>query len=448
MTISHVELSRTRSERGTVLIQVAVALLSLLALSSFVFDYGVMWVSRGQAQNAADAGALSGAISLAFDSATDRDAARAKAIAVARQNRVWTGVPDITDADVTFPPCPPGAPGVPDTCVKVDTFRNRRQNGSPLPVFFSRLVGITDQGVRATATAQIVTGDTTDCLKPWAVIDRWDEYDTATNGAEAEYPAPDPDFLPTSTFDRYSTGQGNSPPQENDLYVRPVPGNPGSPGTGFRLPDDEGRRFAIKMDSNTNSTVSAGWFRAIRLPRLDGQNGGNVYRDNITSCGGLPSSYASPETVCPTNIGNDDMAYWAERGCYATEPGNMVGPSRQGIEALVARDPGASWAGTEIVGSAFSPATSSPRVVPIGVIDIDDFLSQDPSGANGVLRMVNIYGFFIEGMGDVDQNTGAMTLRANGQAVIGRIMTIPSMARGTSALPNSASFLRSIILVR
>ena len=40
-----------KNERGAILIQVAVALLALLALSSFVFDYGVMWVSKGQAQN-------------------------------------------------------------------------------------------------------------------------------------------------------------------------------------------------------------------------------------------------------------------------------------------------------------------------------------------------------------------------------------------------------------
>ena len=44
MTRSHVDPSWTRNERGAVLIQVAVALLALLALSSFVFDYGVMWV--------------------------------------------------------------------------------------------------------------------------------------------------------------------------------------------------------------------------------------------------------------------------------------------------------------------------------------------------------------------------------------------------------------------
>ena len=48
--------------------------------------------------------------------------------------------------------------------------------------------------------------------------------------------------------------------------------------------------------------------------------------------------------------------------------------------------------------------------------------------------MVNIFGFFIEGMGDVDRNTGAITLKANGQSVIGRIMTIPAEATGASTL--------------
>ena len=434
--------ARLGNERGAVLIQVAVAMLALLAFSSFVFDYGVMWVSRGQAQNAADAGAHAGAVSLAFDSGTDFDGARARAIAVAQSNLVWGQAPDVTNADVTFPTCPPSTPGVPDTCVKVDVFRNQTRNNA-VPTFFARLAGVTVQGVRATATAQIVTGDTTECLKPWAIIDRWDEYNPA--GAEPNFPNPDPDFLPNSTFDRYSTGQGNAPPQEPDLYVPPTADGP---GTGFRIPYDEGRQFAIKVDTNTNATVSSGWFRAIRLPRLDGQTGGNVYRSNITTCGGLPASFASPDTVCPATIGNDDAAYWAARGCFATEPGNMVGPTRQGIEDLVARDPGAYWGAGGVAGSTFDPATSSPRVVPIGLLDIDYFLSQDPSGANGVVRLVNIYGFFIEGMGNVDVNTGAMSLGGNGTSVIGRLMTIPSTASGQSSLPQSASFLRTIILVR
>jgi Putative Flp pilus-assembly TadE/G-like len=435
MTISSRRPTLRHSDRGAVIIQVAVALLALLAMSAFVLDYGVMWVSRGQAQNAADAGALSGAISLAFDNATDQAGARAKAIAVAQRNWVFGQQPDVTNADVTFPPCPPGAPGVPDTCVKVDVFRNQRPLGSPLPVFFARLVDVPDQGVRATATAQIVTGNSTDCLRPWAVIDRWLEF-----GPEG------PGLLPSSTYDYYSTGQGNDPPQENDIYTPPTAT---SPGTGYRLPEDEGRRFAIKTSSGQN-VVSSGWFMEIRLPRLDGYNGGQVYERNITSCGGLPSALAEPGTVCPADIvGETEAAYWAARGCYRVLTGNRVGPTEHGVDELIDQDLGASWVdGTGIVGSTFSPPTRSPRVVPIGVIDIADYLSRYPNGSQGIARMANIYGFFIEGMGDVRPDGTIDFPRPNGRDVIGRIMTIPSMARGTSTLPNSASFLRSIILVR
>ena len=415
-------------------------MLAVLALSAFVFDYGLMWVGRAQVQTAADAGALAGAISLAYDSATDFASARERAIAAATANRVWGTPPNVTDGDVTFPACPPGAPGVPDTCVRVRAYRNQ-ERGNALDTWLAGLAGVPNQGVKAMATAQILTGSQTECLKPWAVIDRWDEFNAA--GGEPDYPNPDPDFQPDSTFDRYSTGQGQSPPQENVLYVPP---SASSPGTGFRLPQDYGRQFAIKLDTNTNATVSSGWFRAIRLPRLDGQTGGNVYRNNITSCGGLPSGFATPTTVpCPTNIGNDNAAYWATQGCFATEPGNMIGPTRQGVDDLIARDPGASWGANGIVGSAFSPPTASPRVVPVGLLDINDFLSQDPNGANGVLRMVNIFGFFIEGMGNVAPD-GTITL-GNGQAVIGRIMTVPATSGG-STLTSSASFLRTIILVR
>ena len=81
--------SNTSSQRGAVLIHVAIALLGLLAFTAFVVDYGVMWVGRGQAQTAADAGALSGAIALAFESRTDFAAAKEKARAIASANRSW-----------------------------------------------------------------------------------------------------------------------------------------------------------------------------------------------------------------------------------------------------------------------------------------------------------------------------------------------------------------------
>ena len=68
---AHHELSpETEAERGAITIHVAIALMALLVFSSFVIDYGFMWVSRRQAQNAADAGALAGAISLMQDGGT------------------------------------------------------------------------------------------------------------------------------------------------------------------------------------------------------------------------------------------------------------------------------------------------------------------------------------------------------------------------------------------
>jgi Flp pilus assembly protein TadG len=440
--------TRLSSQRGAVLIQVSIALLGLLAFTTWVVDYGVMWTSRGQAQTSADAGALSGAISLAFDSETDFAAAKTKAQAVARANMVFGQPPDVQlgNADITFPPCPPGAPGLPDTCVKVDVYRNAAR-GNALPVFFGSLVGVANHGVRATATAQIVTGNTTDCLKPWAIVDRWDEYNLA--GGEPDYPNPDPDFnpagAPPSTYDKYSDGKGQNPAPEPDLYVAPTAT---SPGTGFRLPADEGRRFAVKADGA--NTVSSGWFMELKLPRADGDwNGGNTYNHNIETCGGLPYSIATPGTACPADISQGDAAYWATRGCFGVKTGGTVGPTRSGIETLIAKDPSASYVvGTGVVGSTFSPTTKSPRVVPIATLDIDDYLSRNPTGSTGTVRLANIYGYFIEGMGDVDKNTGVMTLNPAGKAVLGRIMTIPAMAIGTSPLPASASFLRTIILVR
>src|SRR5215212_3384720 len=76
---------------GAVLVHVAVAIIGLLAFCALVVDYGTMWVSRRQAQNAADAAALAGAVSLAFDSSTDYDRARLVAKKIGEANKVFGG---------------------------------------------------------------------------------------------------------------------------------------------------------------------------------------------------------------------------------------------------------------------------------------------------------------------------------------------------------------------
>src|SRR5580765_189608 len=81
------------SERGIALIMVAIQILVLTALSAFVLDYGMLWLGRRQAQNAADAGALSGALARGYDdfgsppSGTGLAAQSAEQVAMA--NLVW-----------------------------------------------------------------------------------------------------------------------------------------------------------------------------------------------------------------------------------------------------------------------------------------------------------------------------------------------------------------------
>ncbi|MGE3889211.1 MAG: pilus assembly protein TadG-related protein, partial [Vicinamibacterales bacterium] len=113
--------TRARSERGAVLVQVAIAMVGLVAFSAFVIDYGVMWVARRQAQNAADAAAMAGAVSLGFVNMEDQDLAREAALDAAAQNLVWGEPPNVAPEDVTFPVCPPGSPGAgTNACIRVD----------------------------------------------------------------------------------------------------------------------------------------------------------------------------------------------------------------------------------------------------------------------------------------------------------------------------------------
>ena len=405
-------------ERGEVLIQVSVALLALLALSAFVVDYGVMWSSRGQAQTSADAAALAGAVSLAFDSPTDLAGARARAIALTGRNRVWGQAPDVKDSDVTFPACPPGAPGLPDTCVKVDVFRNQAR-GNALPMFFGQLSGLTAQGVRATATAQITTGNATDCLKPWAVADKWEEH--WENGSPSTAP-----WSPDSTFDKYlSNGNLNTSITTPDVYRAPTATDPGTGFTPFDANGNPSAYYGLQLTLKIGSSkdkLSSGWFQALALPDASGNpsSGASAYRNNIANCNA--NVFAIGDTL-------------------RAEQGNMVGPTRMGVDALVARDPFARWdAATNAVKDSCAPGfctdgkyyDRSPRIVAVALFNLDTFIA---GGGTGAIPITNIMGFFLE------------PINENGD-VPGRLVAIPGLTKGTGAVDESAAFLRKVMLVR
>jgi len=413
-------MNRTRfsSERGAVLVQVAIMLLGLTAMSAFVVDYGVMWTSRRQAQNSADAAAMAGAISMGFVSMSNQALARQAAIDAANQNWVWGQAPSITPGDVTFPVCPPGSPGAgSNACIQVDLYRNQAR-GNPLPTFFGRVANVADQGVRATATAEVLFGDSTDCVKPFAIPDKW---------LERRNDVAPPGWSELDSYEHYAQNGNNrgQPLNPFDLYEPPNgPGNTtGVNGTGFTRTSvtlggsDYGRVITLKQ-GNPQDQVSPGWFQPVVI--VPGCVGGNCYRNAIATC---TSTVIGPGTV------------------LQVEPGNMVGPTRQGMADLIALDPTAIWNTSAngglggVTGGCMQAATCtmSPRIVAIPVYNPDTFNAGTPSGRIDI-TIVKVLGFFVE--------------RMQGNDVVGRLMAYPGTPRGGTSTTPETAFVISIALVR
>lgn len=388
------------SERGVVFVQVAITLLVLIGFCTFVLDYGVMWMARGQAQNAADAGALSGALARAFDDLADPPAgggiADLSARSAAEANEVWNVAPAV---EISWA-CPVGVAG---RCVRADVFRDTA-HGNPLPAVFGPVLGITDQSVRATATAVVAMGNTTDCMRPFAVADRW--------------------VHAAGDLDRYDhwEKQGNS-------AVELDPHDSYSP-TGFSVPADIGVQQILKGGNNPTSDtdpITEGWYLPLRLP--DGMggftSGADDFREAIAMCVGNP-----------VHIGD----------YLPLESGVMNGPTDQGVGDLIDLDENAEFNEvTKVVDDSCAPgcAPFSPRIVPITIFDIEDFQyrrthddwSVCPPGTPRCVKVVNILGFFVAGM--------------SGNDVIGYLMTLPGeFVTGWANVGESNSFLKKIQLVR
>lgn len=407
--------ARSRStERGAMLIFVAISIFMLTAFSAFVLDYGVLWLARRQAQNAADAGALAGAVSRAYDEFTDPPAAAGAAFqsatAAAQANKVFGEVPG---AVVTWE-CPPFVAG--GGCVRVDVYRDGTNGSTTLPAFFGQLLGVASQRISATATAQAGIANSSDCMKPMAVPDKWIEMN----------PAPGP-WDSMSVYTHYvMSGPDKGTSEANpDIYVAP---NATSTGTGFTIAADYGTRMVLHNENgNGNNAISPGWYQAVDLPRVGGGpvSGAQRYSDNISSCNGAP-------------VGVGDI--------LPTQGGAMVGPTKAGVDALIALDPGATWnAATKTVTGSCAPgcATISPRIVPLPVFDLDEYqysdaVNQWPQcvGGGQCVRVVNILGFFVASVG-------------GGGDVTGYLIRYPGVLKaGASAVNPAGGFAQVITLVR
>ena len=334
-----------RDERGMSFVYVGMGFMAFLSATTLAIDVGMFMAARTQAQNSADAGALSGAIALYFNDFNDRSStgpAVQSATNAALANKVISADVAVSFAagDITFPISPAGLANR----VKVDVHRTAA-TGNAIPTLIGSLFGVTQVDVNATATAEASPANAMKCVKPFTIPDRWREGGTGLLSQ------------PDDTFD---------PP--NDTYI-----GPGDKAnyTGYDAVRDKGMEITLKANNTTK--VTASFYNPWDLP---GSVGASDYRDNIGGC-------------------NPAMIHYTE---YPPENGNMVGPTKQGMDDLVQQDAGAQWdtSCNCITGSKFKNVMDSPRVIRIPVYNPIDFLDGPAHGKNIVLNFTNIIGFFIE----------------------------------------------------
>lgn len=398
------------SERGVILVFVALTLTVLMALAAFSVDYGVLWVARGQAQNAADAGALAGAIARAYDepgAPAVGGPTELAAMATAQANVVSGNAP-AHHVEPSYV-CPPGVAA--GRCVQVDVYKDGTGGSGTLPTYFGNVFGVSSQGVKATATAKVFNANAARCLKPWAMADRWADNRPVGGWTSGEGNPGEPGG-PASTFDKYIfTGNNFSTlPNPVDNYTAPTQN---SVGTGFTTAE-LGWKLALTVGmQNDRSTNAANDFVANWFMPLDFGNG--PYESFITGCN--PQTFGIGQTL---NIDN--------------QPGNRETGTRDGVNALVAQDPGAHWVnGQGVVGSAFG---LSPRIVPIPLVDIDSYIAGVPNGKT-TIDIANILAVFIDGWRTADKK------------VIVHIVPMPGqLIGGGGGVGGGSSFLFTINLVR
>ena len=477
--------SKLSSERGAILIQVALASIVLIAFSMFVVDYGIMWVSRGQAQNAADSGALAGAVALAFDDFDDRTAdgpAKQAAREFALLNKVFGEDPDVqADTDIIFYNDDPSKfpeSCSDDTCIRVDVYRTNRTidgiaRANPLPMMFGQLVGLNNQGVRATATAQILAGNAAECVKPWVVADRWNEGDPLSGAGTWSQTAhfniasdgePDPDDPMPSVWDTY---EATTVDDDGVVTV--------GDGFGATNPDgslkDYGYQFILRNANpgggSTLGVRSPGWIMTVQLPNEDAGGGENEVLANISGCTDAIVAIADPDEPCDEPSSTDPEDY--EDGkmvltCLGVQPGNAWVPQENALEDWIGEDDLADvWLQngegdcTNPMGCPSNP--DSRRIVPLALFDAAHYAASGATGSTGVVKIVNILGFFIEGTcdgsDDIDPATpfiheSYLECSSSGPAndLVGRLVMIPGQAVEGAGNAGPASFTKVIRLIR
>jgi hypothetical protein len=376
-----------QDERGMSYVFVGVGFMAFLAATTLAIDVGMFMTARTQAQTSADSGALAGALALYFDDYNNRSAsgpAVQNALAAARSNDVINQQVSVQPGDVTFPTSPDGL----NNRVRVHVYRTAaRQNA--LRTLMGRFFGVNTANMDAVATAEASPANAMTCVKPFVIPDKWIEKQ-------------DPGGFDSmnSTFDMYDS-HGNMLANP-DIYI---PAD--QPGyTGYRADTDRGSEIMIR--AGTGNDIQPSFYFSYAM---GGDTGGAAYSWNIANC-------------------NTTVMGWGD--LLLMEPGNMVGPTDQGIDDLLAQDPDAYW--DTVNNCPVSTKHPSPRVVAIPLYDPNYYTTGKENGRTADLKVANYLGFFIE--------------RRQGNSVYGRITPIGGLMKGSGYGPApEGAFPKAIRLV-
>ena len=384
-----------RDERGVSLVLVSGGLMGLLAATTLAIDVGMMMAARSQAQNAADGGALAGATALVFNDFNDRASsgpAVTSAISTAQANSVMGQPPSVLPTDVTFPNDPSGNP----TRVAVQVFRTTERNNA-IPTIFGSLFAVPTASGGASATAEASPANAETCVKPFMIPDKWIENSDSKGN-------PDGPWKTDSTFDIVDNKRNPLP--NPDVYI-PLD-QPGYTGYSSK---DYGTLLVLR--AGTGNNIYPSMYYSWSMPS---NTGADDYRSNISGCN---------RTKIPLS---PDPPYYMSQ-----EPGDMTGPTDQGIDGLIAKDPGATFDSSCncVRNSAYAV---SPRITPIPLYDPLYYATGKENGRNADFKLANVMGFFVD--------------HRSGNQVYGYIMPILGIIDAGLGPAPSGAFPRAIRLVQ
>jgi hypothetical protein len=375
-----------RCEKGGVLVLSTVILVVLLGMTALAIDLGLLMTARSQAQRAADAGAHGGA-GVFLTAPGDGGLALAQARLYAENNRVQRLTLEVLDQDIDVI--------VDSQKVRVRVYRTQ-ERGNPVATLFARILGFPTVDVSTAAAAQTWPGDATDCILPFAIPDRWDVHE----GSGAYRHAEAGDMWDEERGDRYYSSME---PMEDGTY------------TGYGM-DTIGDSILLKPGS-PGDTPQPGWFYPIRLP---GSQGAADYRASIRDCW-------------------DPAGEWELGDELDKEPGNMIGPTRQGFqdilndpdEADIVWDegrqcPARNWGQGECAGP------ESLRVRPVAMFD--PTLWDHIAMGLGPVPLTSFGGIFIDRI-DADNNVWV------------RWMQYATVKAAEQWAPNEGGLLRTLRIV-